>query len=385
MNEANAKPDASESNGIENVQKRIELLKMSQAVNLLGSWEWDLKSDKLLWTDEMFLLRATPVSADNLISIEDNYKFVHQDDRELVRTKFESLKQKQEVEFEYRITTTKGETKTILAWATMFRDENGEPQFIRGTSQDVTRLRKAEKQLKETNHAFEQAEEMANMGNWKWTSKTDTLVFSANLYKMLGCAPGEFEPSFENFLKYVHQDDREKALFEQTALLQQNKSLSSEYRIIRKDGQERFMQSTSKVFTSAEGNILLGTVQDATEEIQLRRLLEEKMYFAEMLIENSVDLIAAYDSDQRLIAWNKTCEERYKLKKQDVMGKHVLDLFPELDGSPCMEDIRRALQGELRYQPELHLTLLDGYFEYFLIPLQKADGEVFGALLFHTT
>lgn len=104
-------PDMSKSNRITTSGKGIELLKMSQAVNLLGSWEWDLASNKLLWTDEMFLLRATPVSVDNLITIEENYKFVHEDDLEMVKAKFESLKQKQDVEFEYRIRTTTGETK----------------------------------------------------------------------------------------------------------------------------------------------------------------------------------------------------------------------------------------------------------------------------------
>lgn len=263
----------------------------------------------------------------------------------------------------------------------MFRDENGEPQFIRGTSQDITRLRQSEKRLTELNHAFEQAEEMANMGNWKWMSKTETFIFSNNLYKMLGCIPGEFAPSLANFLKFIHPNDKEKALHEQDAVLKQNKSMSSEYRIIRKDGQERFIKSISKTFTNAEeGNIILGTVQDATEEIQLRRLLEEKMSFAEMLIDNSVDLIVAYDADQCVIAWNKTCEERYNLKKQDVMGKHVLVIFPELEGSLCLDDLRRALQGEFRYQPELHLELLNGYFEYYFIPLQNANGKVFGAL-----
>jgi signal transduction histidine kinase len=148
-----------------NVDKRMELLEMSQAVNRLGSWEWDLKKNKLFWTDEMFTIRATPVTVNNEISFEDNYNFIHPDDRALFMEKLDLLKQRNDVNFTYRIITTEGETRTVMAWATMLRDENGEPVCMRGTSLDITKQREMENQLLELNEALLQKNEELQRSN----------------------------------------------------------------------------------------------------------------------------------------------------------------------------------------------------------------------------
>ncbi|HEX8334625.1 MAG TPA: ATP-binding protein [Segetibacter sp.] len=148
-----------------NADKRMELLEMSQAVNRLGSWEWDLKKNKLFWTDEMFTIRATPVSLNNEVSFEDNYNFIHPDDRALFMEKLELLKQRSDVEFTYRIITNEGETRTVMAWATMLRDENGEPACMRGTSLDITKQREMENQLLELNQALLEKNEELQRSN----------------------------------------------------------------------------------------------------------------------------------------------------------------------------------------------------------------------------
>jgi signal transduction histidine kinase len=149
----------------ENVEKRMQLMQMSQAVNRLGSWEWDLKTNTLFWTDEMFLIRATPVTIDNKISFEDNYNFIHPEDRELFFEKLDLLKQRNDVGFEYRVVTAEGETRLIKAWATMLRDENGEPVFMRGTSLDITKQREMERQLMQLNEVLLEKNEELERSN----------------------------------------------------------------------------------------------------------------------------------------------------------------------------------------------------------------------------
>jgi PAS domain-containing protein len=265
MNIMNTISAMKDTNITGDVSKQIQLLTMSQAVNLIGSWEWDLHSDKLLWTDAMFMLRAIPVSADNLISIEENYKYVHEDDREMVKKKFESLKQKQDVEFEYRVVTPGGQVKIISAWAALFRDETGKPMYIRGTSQDITKLRQVETQLNELNQVLEYAEEMANMGNWQWKLKKNEFIFSKNLYRLIGCDAYEFEPSYENFLKFVYPPDIDMVFIAHKQAQDKKLTSSFEFRILRKDGQVRHLKSIGKLVISSDGEMsILGTMQDIT-------------------------------------------------------------------------------------------------------------------------
>ena len=261
--------------GSNETYKRIELLKMSQAVNLLGSWEWDLKSNKLFWTDAMFQLRATPVSVDNLISLEANEQFIHEDDRELVKEKFASLSRKQDVNFEYRIVTTEGKVKHIAAWATMFRDEDGTPLYIRGTSQDISKQREAENKLKELNLAFEYAEVIANMGNWQYKVKSNEFFISTNLYTLLGYQPGEFESSFDKLIETLHPEDREKMKRYLATCSNGECNDPVEYRVTKKSGEEIYIRGKCKVLHEFNNEtLILGTMQDITDEVEVRRALE---------------------------------------------------------------------------------------------------------------
>jgi PAS domain S-box-containing protein len=363
----------------EDSRKRIELLKMSQAVNLLGSWELDLKTNKLFWTDAMFQIRATPVSGDNLVSWEENEHFIHVEDREMVKQQFESLFRKEDVNFEYRIVTADGKTKLVAAWATLFRDENGEPLFLRGTSQDITRQREAENKLRELNVAFEYAEEIANMGNWQFRVKANEFFISGNLYKLLGYEPGDFEPSFDKLLDIIHADDREKMKAYLAKCSHGDCSDAVEYRVSRKSGEERVIRSKCKVLQAFNDTLILGTMQDVTDEVEVRRKLEEKSSFAQMLIENSVDHIAAYDTDCRIIAWNRKCEQRYHVKKEDAIGKHVFEVYDKFHPEE-FADLQKALKGEHVYKPAQLSNSADGLYEYFMIPLKDPNGKVFGVL-----
>jgi signal transduction histidine kinase len=160
------------TSGLHHHDKRTELLQMSQAVNKLGSWEWDLNTNTLFWTDEMFEIRATPVTVDNVISFEDNYNFIHPDDRGMFMEMLELLKQRKDVEFQYRIITTAGETRIIKAWATMLCDEDGKPICMRGTSQDITKQREMENQLLELNHVLQEKNEELERSNKELASFT---------------------------------------------------------------------------------------------------------------------------------------------------------------------------------------------------------------------
>lgn len=243
-------------------------------------------------------------------------------------------------------------------------------------SQDIIKLKEAEKGLLYMNMAFEQAQEMANVGVWQRKLATDTLIFSDNLFRILGYEPGEFLPVYDKYLGFIHPEDKEE--FSNAFLSGEKNSYTSSYRLIRKDGEVRYVNSVIKLFIIDNEEIVFGTIQDITDSYILRRNLEEKISLAESLIENSVDLIAAYDINKRCIAWNRACEIRFQMKKEDVLYRYVSEIFPE--GFSSLEDLELAFKGEYRYQTNQRLFNAEGFYEYYIIPLKNPNGEVFGAL-----
>lgn len=115
-------------------------------------------------------------------------------------------------------------------------------------------------------------------------------------------------------------------------------------------------------------------------ELQNERLRKGNQ-FAEALINSSMDLIMAFDKDERLIAMNKKALDRYGFILQDVTGRSIADLFPTVSGSLLHNDLRKALTGEtIRYTRTKSLLNQDDFFDVHLLPLTDGGTGVYGAL-----
>jgi PAS domain S-box-containing protein len=119
----------------------------AQRIAHIGSWEWDVRTDELYWSDEVFRIygfepQEFAPSFDKLMEV------VHPDDRELLRTKLDgALHRGEPYDFEHRIVRPGGEVCVIHSRAEVVRGEEGEPLRMVGTVHDITERKALEEQL----------------------------------------------------------------------------------------------------------------------------------------------------------------------------------------------------------------------------------------------
>ena len=109
------------------------------------------------------------------------------------------------------------------------------------------------------------------------------------------------------------------------------------------------------------------------------KVLDQYDALLEKILENSIDHVIAFDKDLTVSVWNKKCEERTGLLKADVIGKHVLEVFPGNKGEMLLKDVNRAFDGEPIHREE-NSDEYDGIFEMFISPITLADSTIFGVL-----
>ncbi|HTM66785.1 MAG TPA: PAS domain-containing protein [Flavipsychrobacter sp.] len=114
---------------------------------------------------------------------------------------------------------------------------------------------------------------------------------------------------------------------------------------------------------------------------QKKKELSERTTFLETLQDNSVDFICAFDTHYNIIAFNKICEEYYKLKKEAVLGRNFFEVFPETQNTIREDELRRALAGEVVHNKDNQSPVLGIYIENFVVPLKNNAGDIFGGLL----
>jgi PAS domain S-box-containing protein len=123
---------------------------------------------------------------------------------------------------------------------------------------------------------------------------------------------------------------------------------------------------------------IIHIIHDITKEYELRRSLNDRLNFIESLVDASVDRIIVLDRNMCYLAWNKKCEDKYGWKKEDVLGKNVLDLFPGWQDENAYTHFRKALTGETVHLPPDADSGRD--YEVYLIPVKNEREEIFAVL-----
>jgi PAS domain S-box-containing protein len=114
---------------------------------------------------------------------------------------------------------------------------------------------------------LESAERVAQIGSWEWTPETGELLWSDNLFRLLGLEPGSATPSAELVLEMTHPDDRERLTRELERLRRGATYQRFGYRIVRTDGSTRHLRSTlAEIDQPGKPHKILGTVQDVTDQ-----------------------------------------------------------------------------------------------------------------------
>ncbi len=143
--------------------------------------------------------------------------------------------------------------------------------------QDLRELKKKNNQLLINEKLFDYSERLAEISNWCWNVEHNILTFSKNLYRLLGCEPHEFEPTLENFIKFVHPDDRH-IIEEGNQNVLAGKASIAYFRVIRKDGMLRNFKSSGKFITDAYNKqMLIGVNADITDQYIKDKELEDKV------------------------------------------------------------------------------------------------------------
>ncbi|HEX8556524.1 MAG TPA: response regulator [Pyrinomonadaceae bacterium] len=168
----------------------------------------------------------------------------------------------------------------------------------------VTRLlerRRAEERLRHSERQLAEAQRLARIGNWEWDIRTNTVVWSDELYRVFGLEPQEFGATYEAFLERLHPDDRQEVMSITERALERPGPFTHYHRVILPGGSVRILHNRGEVIVGEDGRPvrMFGTEQDVTERRQAEEQLERSN---EQLRSLSVRLQAVREEESIRIA-----------------------------------------------------------------------------------
>lgn len=278
------------------VKANKELMIMNESINQteevanIGNWRWNLEDNTFTYSDNLFrILGTNPQSFKS--NVENFMDYVHPDDKHILMEGLDTVVRQNKTTFHFfRIIRKDGILRYFTSDSKILVDEKGKKVVI-GVTTDVTSSHLIQVGIEERNRELEianadlviknesinHAEVIGNFSLTQWDLKSKKLVFSDNLYRILGCEPQSFEATFENYFKFVHPEDVHIFNNGIDDILEKDSTYLSAYRIIKKNGDVRFLHSIGKIIDNGENKKThIGVVSDVTEQYISNAELEDR-------------------------------------------------------------------------------------------------------------
>jgi signal transduction histidine kinase/ActR/RegA family two-component response regulator len=136
-------------------------------------------------------------------------------------------------------------------------------------------MHKVEESLRLSEARLKEAQHVASLGNWEHDFVSRVVWWSDEVYRIFEVEPHLFEPSYEEFLAFVHPEDRENLEKRYNESIDNRTTYSLDHRLVMSDGRIKYVHQQCETIYDADGRPLrsIGTTQDITER---KRAEEER-------------------------------------------------------------------------------------------------------------
>jgi diguanylate cyclase (GGDEF)-like protein/PAS domain S-box-containing protein len=298
------------------LQRIEERLAESQRLAKIGSWELDLTSNELWWSDEAFSIFEIDRKEFGA-SYETFLDTVHPDDRDLVNhTYTESVTNRTPYDLVHRLLFKDGRIKYVNEHCKTFYDEAGKAIRSIGTVQDITEQKQTQEQLAHAESEWTQAMDQFDQAIYLVDMKRRLLRANKAFYRMVDSVPelSLGRPIGELF----HPQGEEKACSICQALEEQHEGSI----ILEADdpnNPSRYPLEVTLKLVRNTGNHPIAILVNLAD-LSRPRQIDERLRLSASVFENTAEGIFVTDADGNIIETNPAFSDITGFPRKEVIG-----------------------------------------------------------------
>ncbi|MDQ7785174.1 MAG: PAS domain S-box protein [Desulfomonilaceae bacterium] len=287
-----------------------ERIRKAEELAGMGSWEWDIGTGKLNWSEGTF--RAFGYDSRYVDPHFDLFvQSVHPDDKAKVEGAIgEALAGKGSYDVEFRIVRPDGTERLLHSRGEVVCDGRGIPERTFGMSMDVTESRQAEKALLEREDLISFVSDHLPYGMMYQVVRRNNATrkftyLSERVRDFYGCSPEEAINDAELIYGRIHPEDRGRVYLEEEKCCATLSGFSSEVRMINPSGDVRWSYFASSPTRLEDGaTSWTGLEIDITQRKRSEEALRESEQRFRDLFDNLRDGVAWVDERGRFVRCN---------------------------------------------------------------------------------
>ena len=269
------------------LRMREKQLAESQRIAHVGSWEHNLTTGQVFWSDELFRLFGLDPKTDpgdfNMF-----FDMIHPNDQPVLKKAIEeSVSTGVPFDVDYRFIRKDGKMRILHAQAELIHDSTGTQMILSGTGQDITDRKQAETALKVSNAKLQSLiRALPDSVFFKDTNRRYLMV-NRVFEEMMGAGQEAFIGKADE--DFMPPDLAEGCRKSDEVLMKSGRPVNVEDTIIGNDGKLIYLDSVKAPIYDSQGVLqgIVGVSRDVTE----RKQAEEKIRESEKFIRNILDTV----------------------------------------------------------------------------------------------
>ena len=260
------------------------------------------------------------------------------------------------------------------------RNAQGQAIGVTIIVEDITARQKAEAALRENEQKLKEAQQLGNIGYWERDIAADHITWSEETGRIFGLQPSTRALCQAELQKMIHPDDRRLQQQALNEALQGRRSYDVEYRVVRPDGEVRFVHVRDKASYDESGRAirLFGTVQDITERKRTEEALRRTEDELRLVIDTIPVMAWTVRPDGVVDFLNRRWVDYSGVSLEQYVADPIGPIHPE-DAARILGKWRAQMAIGEAYEDEMRLRRADGEYRWFLVrtaPLRDDQSQV---------
>lgn len=344
----------------------------TQAVASVGSWEVDLVNSTIFWTSETYRIHET-TPQEYKPSLETAIQFFAPECRSMITSAIQAAVQEgKPYSLELDLITAKGRRKHVQAVSRVIQEHNRTIRLY-GVIQDITTRKlveqeriKVQRELHESQERLAFALDAGRIGILDWTLQGSSVRLNDIGLNLIGFKEGTKPSSFSEIETRIHADDKFQFRSSVEISIRTQNSFKMDFRVIWPDGTICWLHARGRGFYDSQG--IAKRLTCALIDITNRKKQENQIM---EILQSITSGFFALDRNWYFKYVNSSGERLLQKKAQELLGKDLRDVFPELMGTSFEENCRKGIEEGKTSRFEVFYPSFRAWFELAVYPSEN--------------
>src|ERR1700722_16642518 len=275
------------------LQENAAKFEEAQRVAHVGYWEWDLRTDHVIWSDETYRIyglhpQERPIE---LAAIRES---IHPEDREFVfRKAAEATQGEVRVDAEHRIVRPSGEVRVVHSQGDLKRDAAGLPWQMFGTIQDITDRKLAQDKIREQEAGLRQILDLAPQHIAVYGPNREPLYANRVFLDYCGLTLEKWQQGRFDRSGVAHPDEWERVNRHFDDALAGGAAFELEMRVHKSDGSYPWFLARFNPLRDEQAQIMRWYV--AATDIEDRKQAEDRLRSENVVLREEIDKASMFE------------------------------------------------------------------------------------------